>query len=516
MSVYVKASRNFSDSAHSFCINRNEATQYSGGNRYITFGNTVHYTTEWQRISKTFIATDADTGEYGEMSIIYNDDVTDYYVYFSCFQIEENDHATAYVDGSRNLEPTTNLLNYSNLQGHGSSWTLQSTTFHGNEIYKNVVTSPSRSNNAGFSIRSQITNSALSTATKITLSFYKKLNTVYGKNLGGYLRVIKSDDTEAVYSWTYNKSNWANDENSIGIWQYITSTVTIPTGCKAIKHCYVYTDNATSGDCDFSCIQLELKDHATPYVNGTRTSSNNVIMYDSSGYCNHGTIAGTLTTNSNSPRYTTSIFVDSSEFITITKQNLSLPDGPITLSFWSKPEVNTAVDDSKIDIKFSKCYYFTYINYPYFSHDEDYHYKYTNYWSDGNWHLVTCTYDGTISKMYIDGVLISPNHTTTTVAYNNNLILKLRKNSMSDFRIYATALSDEDILELYNTSAFVTDNGVFAEYELYEDNLSDVKKTGLLETRDFYENGVDENYTLDTDKTRVASNYIISEEFIEI
>ena len=30
------------------------------------------------------------------------------------------------------------------------------------------------------------------------------------------------------------------------------------------------------------------------------------IFYDSSGYCNHGSITGTLTTNSDSPRYTKS------------------------------------------------------------------------------------------------------------------------------------------------------------------------------------------------------------------
>jgi len=31
------------------------------------------------------------------------------------------------------------------------------------------------------------------------------------------------------------------------------------------------------------------------------------IFYDSSGYCNHGSITGTLTTNNDSPRYTKSV-----------------------------------------------------------------------------------------------------------------------------------------------------------------------------------------------------------------
>lgn len=95
MSVYVKASRNFSDAAYSFNINR------GSDNRYITYNKSVPFTTEWKRISRTFTATEADAGMYGEMSIIYNDDETDYYVYYSGFQIEEKDHATPFVIGTR-------------------------------------------------------------------------------------------------------------------------------------------------------------------------------------------------------------------------------------------------------------------------------------------------------------------------------------------------------------------------------------------------------------------------------
>ena len=179
------------------------------------------------------------------------------------------------------IESTTNLLQYSNLQGHGSSWTLQSEKFEGEDIYKNVVTNPDAGNNAGFSIRSSFTPAGLSTATKVTLSFYKRLNTVYGKNLNGYLRVVKSDSTDGTYQWSYNKANWANDPNSIGKWEFVKATVTIPTGCTSIKHLYVYVDRATGGDCDYSKIQLEFKDHPTPYVSGTR---NPISKYDSNMY----------------------------------------------------------------------------------------------------------------------------------------------------------------------------------------------------------------------------------------
>lgn len=352
MSVYVKASKNLTDAAHAFNINRSAATPYSAGNRYITYSKQVPFTTEWTRLERTFTATDADAGDYGEMSILYNDDVSDYYVYYSCFQIEENDHATPYVDGYRNLEGTTNLLDYSNLKGHGSSWELQSSTFDGNPIYRNTVTSPNVGNNAGFSIKNSIYDSKLASATKVTISFYKRLIAVYGKNIGGYLRVVKSDDTEATYTWSFNKSNWANDDDTVGIWDYIYATVTIPSGCKYIKYCYVYTDNAPSGECDFANIQLELKDHPTPYVNGTRFRGINLAPkltsenYTQSNYANRTSSEITdgtyhVSGYQSDTSADTSFTIRSNSFITLR------PNTNYCLSFWCKSE-------SAGDISFGK------------------------------------------------------------------------------------------------------------------------------------------------------------------
>ncbi len=502
MSIYVKASRDYTDSTYSFNIN---GVTSSDSNHYITASSSVHFTTEWTRIERTFTASANDAGTYGEMSIIYNDNVTDYYVYFSCFQIEEKDHATPFVIGTRNgtifddsgyqndgnitgnlqiknnspryrycaqfadsatsigignlstllpegvftfniwfkkitdewssktwetifggpsgfeletkngstnspiiklynwgggttsysldqwnmitfcrnssetklylngelkitgssgsvpsgnyfigawnsitqqnyrgylsdarlyattlsefdvkslynvgavidnganmhtyeyheIESTTpkvhrtgvtdssglveqndemlteysgNILSSSNLTGHGSSWTLQSETYKGLPIYKNVVTSPNVGNNAGFRLISSFSPAGLSTATKVTISFYKRLNVVYGKNFGGYIRVVKSDSTTATYYWSYNKSNWANDSTSIGKWEFINATVTIPTGCTSIQYVYVYVDNATGGDCDFSKIQLEFNSQPTVETDITNASFSN-------------------------------------------------------------------------------------------------------------------------------------------------------------------------------------------------------------------------------------------------
>lgn len=93
------------------------------------------------------------------------------------------------------------------------------------------------------------------------------------------------------------------------------------------------------------------------------------------------------------------------------------------------------------------------------------------------WHMFTGTYDGLSTKLYIDGTLEGTNNaytSKTSIYYNstntifvgaeaqgNTTPLSTNKFSgkLSDFRIYGTALSNEDILELYKTSATIDNNG---------------------------------------------------------
>ena len=93
------------------------------------------------------------------------------------------------------------------------------------------------------------------------------------------------------------------------------------------------------------------------------------------------------------------------------------------------------------------------------------------------WHLFTGTYDGFTSKIYIDGELRGSSSTKTTktpIFYNatNSIFIGAEAGTsaitpvgsyfngkISDVRIYATALSAEDIKELYNTPISIGKNG---------------------------------------------------------
>lgn len=103
------------------------------------------------------------------------------------------------------------------------------------------------------------------------------------------------------------------------------------------------------------------------------------------------------------------------------------------------------------------------------------------------WHMFTITYDGYQVKFYIDGqldVASNPNGSKIPIYYNpnNGIIIGAEasttryncesgtefKGKLSDFRIYGTALVEEDILELYKTSATVDNIGNIYSGEFIE------------------------------------------------
>ena len=107
------------------------------------------------------------------------------------------------------------------------------------------------------------------------------------------------------------------------------------------------------------------------------------------------------------------------------------------------------------------------------------------------WHHFVGTYDGLDVKIYIDGVLdgtINGYTTKTPIFYNNNNTIFIGAEAasskinpaqtpyyfngkMSDVRIYAKALSANDIEELYKTSAYICDSNVMKGYEFSEVGL---------------------------------------------
>lgn len=96
--------------------------------------------------------------------------------------------------------------------------------------------------------------------------------------------------------------------------------------------------------------------------------------------------------------------------------------------------------------------------------------------SDGNWHLYTVTYDGANRKIYIDGELRTTYATTSIGTLGGALAFGGSYSFISpifggvpntnwfngliaDWRLYSTALSTDDVLELYRTKEMIDKNG---------------------------------------------------------
>lgn len=90
------------------------------------------------------------------------------------------------------------------------------------------------------------------------------------------------------------------------------------------------------------------------------------------------------------------------------------------------------------------------------------------------WHMITCVYKASVGDaIYLDGKLYEKKtYTSYGIHFNKysylflggessgvNCITPYFNGKLSDFRIYVTALSDSDILELYQSSASVDNNG---------------------------------------------------------
>lgn len=122
--------------------------------------------------------------------------------------------------------------------------------------------------------------------------------------------------------------------------------------------------------------------------------------------------------------------------------------------------------------------------------------------SYNEWHHMAFTWDGTTVKIYLDNVL----KTTKTYgqsgtcewkniflgnsAYNSTPASETEDCKMSDFRIYGTALSADDVKYLYETSAAIDNNGdMFADSFEETEMLPRVGKEGLVYGKNLSESG---------------------------
>ena len=128
--------------------------------------------------------------------------------------------------------------------------------------------------------------------------------------------------------------------------------------------------------------------------------------------------------------------------------------------------------------------------------------------SFSGWHMITGTYDGLSTKIYVDGVLRGTNNAYSSkvpIFYNasNSLFIGAEAASSAttpagnyftgnicDVRIYGTALSSADITDLYKNSASLSKDGKMMAYEFCENKQNAINKNGVVATGGFNDKAI--------------------------
>lgn len=259
-----------------------------------------------------------------------------------------------------------------------------------------------------------------------------------------------------------------------------------------IRHDYIQ-----SGSVQWKDFKVEKGSVATPWFPNpadalySTLGYNNSIEYDCSGYCRNGTKSGSITWDANSVRYTTSYKFGANSYICA--EDKCRPIDAITVAWWGYlsnwNNYNKAISCTENggwsfkqnSLKMSFKLYQAEIGYIEVLDSTD-----LSSLSSG-WHHWAATFDKGAVKLYRDGTLVNTYTSSSQngIQYNTSAGLFIgadaggsltspatagtfNDGNLSDLRIYATALSADDVKELYETSASVSKGNIVSAYEFVE------------------------------------------------
>ena len=291
-----------------------------------------------------------------------------------------------------------------------------------------------------------------------------------------YCKPISRTKT-SIKQTLYISGNGLNDQsvevdwNKTNQWQRLSLTRTYNQAGSFFVYLIAYGGSRTDDykvTCEYTMPQVTKTDTTVPYV---EKSIPDLTVYDCSGYQNNGTISGSLSCSTNSSRYKISTVFDgiSSKII-----NDSFPASIVsgtnsfTICGWAYCIKGNSYNPlfhigSSYRTTTGICLHGngdriegldingTTINN---THGSGY--------SNEKWVHQCIVYDGTTIKRYLNGNSTPIQSIACSGFKSDNNKLSVGgfwgipfKGYLSDFRVYATALSEEDIKELYNTSCII-------------------------------------------------------------
>lgn len=254
---------------------------------------------------------------------------------------------------------------------------------------------------------------------------------------------------------------------------------------------------------EFKNLKIEKGITLTPYTpapeNCQSMFSDKSVVYDVSGFGNHGILYGKMGKIDESPRYDQSMLFNGTDTYITTPKSVKITD-ELSVSLWAY------MDTWKSGSRIVSCTEAGGWNTESENNDENDHIqvgmmaagKYmrgatsTVQWNSlsSGWHHFAFAFDGCTTRLYLDGEKIAENHFSDTklpITYNANNTVFIGAEAggddvtpattaapfsggINDFRIYASALSDDDILELYKSPVSFTKSGtLITQGEFKED-----------------------------------------------
>ena len=308
----------------------------------------------------------------------------------------------------------------------------------------------------------------LTANTKMTVSFTAKLATAASIAPIG-IHWCNSSGTIVTQNWTTTALTTSPKRYSF--------TYTTPADCVAFN--IMVGDNTnTAHEVWVTDIKLEFGEIATPWCPNssdalaTTMGLNSTIEYDCSGFCNNGIRTGTFTWTSDTPKYAVSTtLLNGTDYI---KTSWTQSMNEFSIATWVKPNNNnggysilTANYDNpssgfwiSTNCESSKVWFYTgkYV-------------KVSGSLTNNEWVHICFTFKNGVPNWYINGVqqTLTTNTLTATSVSISNLTIgnsytgtswnTKRYGNISDFRLYATALSADDVKSLYQNCATIDPDG---------------------------------------------------------
>ena len=326
----------------------------------------------------------------------------------------------------------------------------------------------------------------------------------------------------AVSTWSFNvmlsttqASGWQSlsvsgpysTQNLIAGWNHVSRTVT----CYHASYSGSLMMFLGTPGAPFSMYHPKLENGAveTPYIpNVSEIGISATSISDASGYGNIGTLNGAVSYITDAPRYLTGLsFNGVDNYIRSTNAVLANSSTEYTVSCWFYPNTShqgaiftnrTAADSNGIAI-------FYVAGNMYIDFGGRWTLTPSRPITVGQWnHICVTVIVGGVSTCYVNGgVAGTTTQFTSAPAYGNATWFSVGGSQngtttvssanhingrLSDFRVYATALSASEVEKLYNTSMKVDNEQSIHVYELNEESgTTKIGENGILETDEFYE-----------------------------